>query len=299
MAITNGLIQTTLYLPDTSAGYYRGTRFDWSGAFRNLDYEGHSYVDQWFENYNPKTHDAISGPVEEFTPLGYADARPGDTFVKLGVGVLRKPDDKPYTFGTFYDVVNYGKWTVKTHRDYVEFRHELIDATGYAYRYTKTVRLSKGKPELVLAHTLKNTGRKIIGTSVYDHNFFIIDKQLTGPAIAVRFPFAVTGEGKGFGSVINAQGNSLTYSRELAKQEQVYSAGLRGFGSTAADYDIRIENSKTGAGLRITADQPLEKLVFWACHTTSCPEPYVRLAVAPGQEISWKLTYELYETAKP
>ena len=298
-SITNGLIQTTLYLPDTGAGYYRGTRFDWSGAFKSLDYAGHSYVSQWFENYKPKTHDAINGPVEEFTPLGFADAKPGDAFVKIGVGLLRKSSDKPYAFATHYDVVDHGKWTTKTRSDYVEFTHELTDATGYGYRYTKTVRLTKGKPELVLEHKLKNTGQKAIETSVYNHNFFVLDKQPTGPQITVRFPFVVKAEGKGFGSVILARDSSLTYSRGLEKKENVYSAGLQGFGPTASDYDIRIENLKTGAGVRATSDHPLEKLVFWACATTSCPEPYIRLTVAPGQTITWKIAYELYEKVRP
>ena len=302
--LSNGLIQMTLYLPDTSRGYYRGTRFDWSGAFKRLDYKGHSYIDQWFETYNSKMHDAISGPVEEFTPLGFTEAKPGDTFVKLGVGVLRKPDDKPYGFATYYDIVEPGKWAGKTHKtgrvvDAVEFTQELTNAAGYGYRYTKTVRLSKGKPELVLEHTLKNTGQKTIETSVYNHNFFIIDKQPTGPTVNIQFPFMVKAEGKGFGSVINAQGNRLTYARELAKREQVYSAGLLGFSPTATDYDIRIENLKTGAGVRATADQPLEKLVFWACATTSCPEPYIHLRAAPGQEIKWRIAYEFYQKAAP
>ncbi|MBD2755840.1 hypothetical protein IC230_23260 [Spirosoma sp. BT704] len=297
--LTNGQIQTTLYLPDADKGYYRGTRFDWAGAFKNLDYKGHTFIEPWFDNYDPKLHDAISGPVEEFTPLGYADAKPGSTFVKIGVGTLRKSEDKPYAFAKYYDVADPGKWQLKEHNDYIDFTHELSDnATGYGYVYRKTVRLTKGKSELVLEHSLKNTGKLPIETSVYNHNFFIIDKQPTGPTVTVQFPFDVKAEGKGFGSTILAQGNRLVYSRELEKKENVYSAGLQGFGPTATDYDIRIENQKTGAGVHITSDQPLQKLVYWACATTSCPEPYIHLIASPGQEVKWKIAYEFYEKTK-
>ena len=246
--LSNGLIETTLYLPDQQNGYYQGTRFDWAGAFKRLDYKGHSYVEQWFESYNPKTHDAINGPAEEFTALGFTDAKPGDTFVKIGVGALQKPDDKPYSFATYYEPVNPGKWTVKTRKNEITFTHELTDAAGYGYRYTKTVRLSKGKPELVLEHHLKNTGQKPIETSVYNHNFFIIDKQPTGPTVTIQFPFAVNGEGKGFGSTIRTEGNRLVYSRELEKKEQVYSAGLQGFGPSASDYDIQYRKPENRGG---------------------------------------------------
>jgi hypothetical protein len=299
VTLSNGLITTTLYLPDTAQGYYRGTRFDWSGAFKNLDYKGHSYIEQWFQHYDPYLHDAINGPAEEFTPLGFADAKPGGTFVKIGVGTLRKVDDKPYAFASQYAVADHGKWSIKKRKDQVEFTHELTGPDGYGYQYSKTVRLVRGKPELVLEHRLKNTGQKSIETSVYDHNFWIIDRQPTGPTVAIRFPFTVTGEGKGFGTTIVAQDKALTYTRNLNEREQVYSAGLQGFGPTADSYDIRIENLKTGAGIHATSDRPLEKLVYWACPTTSCPEPYIHLKAKPGEEVTWTIKYAFYQTTAP
>jgi hypothetical protein len=293
--ITNGIIQAKLYLPDASSGYYRGTRFDWSGVVPSLEYKGHSYFGVWnAAPYDPKLHDAITGPVEEFTPLNFDDAKAGEQFVKIGVGVLVKPDDKKYSFATNYEVKNQGKWTVKKHNDRVEFTHELKDETGYAYIYTKTLRLVKDKAQLVLEHSLKNTGTKDIATSTYNHNFFMIDKEPSNQNIRIKFPFDVTGEGKGFGTIINAKDKTLSYTREVVKGDQVFSSGLQGFGPTAKDYDIRIENSKTNAGVRITADQPLEKLVYWACPTTSCPEPYIKLTAKPGQEIKWNINYEFY-----
>src|SRR5262249_48554211 len=76
--ISNGTIDAKLYLPDLRSGYYRGTRFDWSGVIHSLRFQGHEYFGPWFERYDPKTHDAITGPVEEFLShdagLGYQDA---------------------------------------------------------------------------------------------------------------------------------------------------------------------------------------------------------------------------------
>src|SRR5450759_1808353 len=67
--INNGIIHAKLYLPDSRNGYYQGTRFDWSGNMPTLKYNGHEYFGQWFTKYSPEIHDAIMGPVEEFTPL--------------------------------------------------------------------------------------------------------------------------------------------------------------------------------------------------------------------------------------
>ena len=55
--IANGQIRAKIYLPDPKNGYYRATRFDWSGVISSLKYKGHDYFGQWFETYNPKTHD--------------------------------------------------------------------------------------------------------------------------------------------------------------------------------------------------------------------------------------------------
>src|ERR1700730_15317597 len=91
IAISNGVIRARVYLPDAENGYYRGTRFDWSGVISSLEYNGHSYFGQWFPRYDAKLHDSITGPVEEYSTgdsaLNYAEAKPGETFVKIGVGV--------------------------------------------------------------------------------------------------------------------------------------------------------------------------------------------------------------------
>ncbi|MDO9340168.1 MAG: hypothetical protein Q7T72_06525, partial [Bacteroidales bacterium] len=163
--ISNGLIRAKIYLPDSRKGYYQGTRFDWSGNMPSLVYNGHEYFGQWFAKYSPEIHDAIMGPVQEFTPLDYLETKPGGSFLKIGVGVLTKPDNKPYTFSRLYPVLNRGKWKVNKKSDQVQFIHELNDK-DYSYQYKKTVQLIKDKPELVLTHTLKNTGNRKIETSV-------------------------------------------------------------------------------------------------------------------------------------
>lgn len=294
--ISNGQLSAVLYLPDATHGYYQGTRFDWAGVVPSLKYQGHQYFGQWFEKYDPKTHDAIMGPVEEFLPpLGYDEAKTGGTFVRIGVGLLRKPEEKEFRRFYTYDIVDPGKRSIRKHADSVEFRHEVSDATsGYAYQYQKTVRLTKGKPELVLEHILKNTGHKSISTEVYDHNFFMIDGQPTGPEMSVKFPWDLQASGNR--EVLDLKGSTLTYSRPQTKSDTVM-AEFKGYNDTAKDFDFRIENKKTGAGVHITADRPLAKVLFWSIPTVLCPEPYIKIDVAPGQEFTWRIVYDFYVNA--
>jgi len=293
--ITNGSVRATLYLPDTEKGYYRATRFDWAGVIAALTYRGHSYFGQWFDQYDPQIHDAISGPVEEFlSERAWADTKPGEPFMKIGVGFIRKPSAAAYQFSKTYDFIDAGRWTVKTQPDQVEFTQELSDeASGYGYVYKKTVRLAKDKPDLVLEHSLKNTGQKTIETSVYDHNFFVIDEQPPGPDFTVRFPFTLEPRDADLKNIAELRGDVVAFIRVLKKGENVYTH-LVGFGDDPKDYNIRVENSKTGAGVRVTADQPLSALVFWASSTTLCPEAFIKMSIEPGDEFKWQITYHFY-----
>jgi hypothetical protein len=294
--ISNGTVHATVYLPDAEKGYYRATRFDWSGIIASLRYEGHTYFGQWFDKYDPKTHDAVMGPVEEFgtNALGFNEAAPGGKFVKIGVGALKKPvDGGAYNHYTTYEIADPGKWTVRKGTDFAEFTQELTDAAGYAYVYRKTVRLAKAKPVMTLEHSLKNTGQKTIETSVYDHDFYMLDGKPTGPDFVVKFPFEVHWAGTP-SPLTEVEGKELHFTQEYAPGQTAQSS-LGGFDPLkVSDYDMRVENRKTGAGVRQTADHPLARINFWSIRNTVCPEAYIDLKVAPGQEATWRITYEFY-----
>jgi hypothetical protein len=293
--ISNSKIKAKLYLPDAKTGYYQGTRFDWAGSVASLETNGHSYFGKWFDRYDPKIHDAITGPVEEFlsgdTALGYSEAKPGGTFVRIGVGALRKPEEAKFERFKTYEIVDAGKRSQKSGADWMEFTQELTDANGYAYLYTKRLSLPKGKSELVIAHTLKNTGKKTIDTEVYNHNFYMIDNQPSGPDFAVKFAFPPKPNTQLKGAEV--RGNELHYLAELKPGESVFTE-LAGFGKDVAQHDIRVENAKVKAGVRQRGDLPLSKMIFWSIRSTVCPEAYVHLRVEPGKQVSWKIHYEFY-----
>ena len=298
--ISNKVVHAKLYLPDAERGYYRSSRFDWSGVVESLTYAGHNFFGKWFDRYEPTINDAIMGPVEEFRSedgaLGYNDAKPGGYFLKIGVGVLRKPDDKPYQFGRYYQIVNGGRRMVRPSADRVEFVQELNDGDGYAYVYSKTVRLAGNKPELVLEHSLKNVGRKVIDTSVYNHDFYMIDQQPAGPDYRVRFTFEPKAKDD-LKDAAETRGKEIRYLRELrheaGKSDSAFSA-ITGYGDSAKDNDIVVENRKVGAGVREIGNRPLSLINFWSIWSTVCPEAYVHMRVAAGQTFKWEIRYQFY-----
>jgi hypothetical protein len=300
--ISNGAVRARLYLPDAVNGYYRATRFDWAGVVASLEFQGHNFFGVWFPHYDPHTNDSITGPVEEYrtgtSALGYGEAKPGETFLRIGVGLLKKPAEPAFQQFHTYEIVDPGKWTVSATARAVEFTQEVADpVSGYAYRYRKIVRLDARAPRMIIEHSLRNTGRKVIATNVYNHGFFVIDNQPSGPDFSVRFPFPVKAAADLQG-LAEVRGRELRYLRELQPGGQSIHSELTGFGPTARDFDFRVENRKTGAGVRVTGDRPLWKIDFWSVRTTVCPEAYIDMKIAPGQESHWRLVYEFYVVKK-
>ena len=291
----NELIEARVYLPDPDNGYYRGTRFDWSGAIHSLVYAGHEYFGEWQQSDDPYLHDRITGPVEEYRTddkgLGYDDG--GDRFLRIGVGVVEKPEEDDYRWRHTYKVVDPGEWTVRRGSNWIEFIHEVDEPIlGYAYRLTKRLTLTPGLPELVIDHALENTGRETIETNVYNHNFFVIDRQPTGPDFSVTFPFEVTADREMDGYAATS-GHQIRFEKELPPEESIFSL-LGGFGDSASDHSFTIENRRVKAGVRVTTDRPLARLQFWSPRTTVCPEPFVDLRIPAGAGDRWTIRYEFY-----
>ncbi len=306
--ITNGPIRAKLYLPDVKNGYYRGTRFDWSGVIFSLQYRGHEYYGPWFNRTAANIRDfvyegpdivagpcsAVTGPADEFRPVGWDEAKPGGTFVKIGIGALRRPDEARYDNYRVYEIADPGKRTVRQSRESVEFTQQLSDASsGFGYTYRKTVRLTAGKPEMVLEHSLKNTGTRAIRTSVYNHNFIVLDKQQTGAGFVITVPFQIRSPRPPNRELAEIRGNQIAYLKTLEGRD-VVTTPLQGFGETARDHEIRIDNAKAGAGMRIVGDRPLLSESLWSIRSVVAPEPFVSIAVEPGSEFTWKSTYTYY-----
>jgi hypothetical protein len=308
--LSNGLLRAKVYLPDAQKGFYRGTRFDWAGVMGSLEYKGHSYFGPFFEKFDPSVADvaigdpvvaginsAASGPVEEFigadgTALGYSEAKPGETFCKIGVGALRKIDNAAYSSYTNYPILNSGKHGTRSGPGWIEFTQEVECGSGYGYRYLKTIRMLEKQPVMVIENQLVNTGKKAIETQVYDHNFLPIDRQSTGPSIVISFPFVprATQDMAGLGEI---RGELLRFPKDLRGSDTFYTE-LAGFGKQASDYRIQVENRRTGAGVVITSDHPLVNLGVWAVRTIVAPEPYIELNIPAGQEVRWSYTYQFY-----
>ena len=291
--IRNKTISAVLFLPDAKNGYYRGSRFDWSGLIPCLSFNGHTFFGEWFNRYDPMISDAVVGPAEEFrhptSELGYDEAAPGGLFLKIGVGILRRIDATPYRFGVSYPIVDTGKWIIKRGKSSITFRQELHSTIGYAYLYEKTLSLDKHTNVLTLSHRLRNLGTKPLTTAVYDHDFFILDHQLTGPGMELHLPFTPIPD-KPLPDTTRTEATTVRFIAPLQPRQGV-GAYITGFSNRPSDFDFTFEDKTTGLGIEQTSDSPLTKMYLWATPKTVCPEGYIAIDVPPGHAQSWTLHY--------
>lgn len=299
--LSNGILEAPVFLPDPEKGFYRSTRFDWSGIPCQITYQGHTYFMKrpLQRPHNPNLNGHAMSLAEEFDiggggvsfPQRFSEAKPGETFMKIAVGNLEKTDDgKSYAFSALYRLVDTGKWTTRRGKNWIEFTHTLHDNYGFAYIYTKRMELLKGKPELIISHSLKNTGKRSLSTTQYCHNFFIIDGENIGRNYHMHLSFIPQFQTD---LTQSATIRDSTVVLEQNLEKAIFSV-VEGFGDTPAYNRAVILNTHVGAGVEIKGDIPLTSFHFYAEQYSFCPELFVKISVEPGKTQKWKRYYRFF-----
>lgn len=310
--IGNAIMQLRFETP-SDPDSYRGTRFDWSGMVRSLRVQGHEVYGPWFDRIDPSVHNneqrtrsngagevvtgiasSGQGPSEEFLTddkaLGFDAAAPGGLFLKIGVGVLRRPDAEPYDRYRAYEIVDGGRWTTQVAKGSVTFRQLLANkATGYGYTYTKTMQIAGDRPVLAIRHVLRNTGTQPLVTSVYDHNFFATGRP-TDAGLRFVAPWRITAESISRPDLVRVSGNVFEILGPFAPTD-MQAIWLKGFDATPKDYAFRVEDTRTGLGYSVQGDRPLDRLMTWTIWSNLSVESFIRLHADPGKEERWSYTY--------
>jgi hypothetical protein len=248
--------------------------------------------------YSTDVHDNVTGTAGEFgmgtagmpAPLGFNESAAGGHFVKIGIGVLRKPDDEPYSFGRRYEIVDAPRWQVVKTGQWVNMR-QVLEHDGYGYDYCHRIETVPGCKSFITRHALTNTGRKPIHQTHYSHNFLIIDQEPIGPAYELMFHFTPD-DLPLTQSLAYVKGNSLNF-RELIPAGKALFTQLSGFGDTAVDNWVMIRNRDIGVDLCITGDRPVVRYHLFAVCGSVCPEPFVELLLHPGETVTWQHRYDL------
>ena len=267
-----------------------GARFDRTGFVTEVTLDGrHTFCAYELPNVWDKTKGAgLCGEFGNQVMLGYDEAKPGERFPKLGVGLLLRESDEAYKFMKVYDVLPYDIRTEQADEGSLEFTVHPEECLGYSARYVKRLRAEDNR--LRVEYELANVGKREIVTNEYAHNFVCIDGQPVGPDYALTFagegptPFRVqvgdlraAGERLEWGSVPERDFYGRMYPGEEGE------AGLpRGWSLLHRPSGVRVGES-CGFDTALIA-------VWGMAHNVS-PEMFAPVRVAPGETLTWSREY--------
>ena len=203
-------------------------------------------------------------------------------FPKLGIGLLRRIDEKAYDFSRAYELVQAFPTRVETSNQAIMITVEPLDCRGYAARLHKKILVDSNR--LIITYHLENTGQKAIHTHEYVHNFVGIDRQPLGPAYHLRFPYPVLIESKaavGLDDLV-VQGNDIQFAlprNGLYLRPQGFSY------STQPQWEMLLD--ETGVKMQEIDDFDPMRVAIWGTWHVLSAEIFNPIDLEPGEAQEW------------
>jgi len=283
ITLQNHRLQVDLLRPGSPI--YNGSRFDWTGFILQVTLDGeHTFCGP--ESSVPDEGTGGIGLCSEFRgedAIGFDDALPGEQFPKLGVGLLTRPDENPYTFFEEYELTPFPV-TVEQGPDSIIFAQDPLPCRGYAARFTKTVRLDENR--MSIHARLENVGELALKTREYNHNFVIINRHCFGESYRLTLPFQPHPED--CDGPYRCQGQEITWPDPV--RETYFSPMERFPGSGPAAWELR--HLESGVSLREETDFPWRQFALFGNQTLVCPEAFIEIDLEPGATLEWTRKYE-------
>ena len=253
-----------------------GPRFDRTGFVRSVTVDGIELLGPW-------------GLADEFGlfgdgVLGYEAAAIDETFLKIGVGRLRRDTDEDYKFDHSYPVETAFPVEVSADAGAVSVT-QLSDGVGpWQYRYRKTYLLS-GPGELTIRYELSNTGAVDWSFEHYNHHWFRLADVAVGPGYRVATGFDLPEAPTG----LLRKPRSLAMAAPLPPGgAEYYASDLAGIPASANYFALEIEDRPV---VRYQGSFPPRRLAVYADTDGFCPEVFMRSTLAPGETARWSATY--------
>ena len=268
---------------------YNFSRFDWTGKianvkFQNISLSGLESADVRNENHFGK------GFYNEFgidNALGFDEAKSGEWFHKIGVGLLKKEGDK-YLFHKHYETKPAKFISVlESNCVFMTCKSEYVN--GYSYVLKKEVELFENK--FKVKYYLQNTGEKVIITNEYCHNFISVNKDLIGSNYKLKFPFQLKPEQ--FIEHLNPE-RKVNMEQHAVKFESTankpfFFSNLSGNNTIDAAWELI--NMTENIRIRETGNFQTNKVNLWGCKHVISPELFINLNIKPGQTAEWTRTF--------
>lgn len=219
--------------------------------------------------------------------LGFEEAGPGDPFLKIGVGVLERTDERPYFFSRRYPVLDPGVFrVVDSGSDFVRAEWVSPRMNGYQVRQIKTLRV--GPDEIRLDTELENPGERPFSFSHYNHQFLRPTGKRIGPEVSLRTVFPMRPEKPH--PFLEIEERTLRVNRRLPDERSAYMRTTDPVPAEQNRVRIRVDGQDW---MELEGDFEASHFEFYAMDDAFCPEVFLRRTLAPGERTRWSRTWRI------
>lgn len=286
--LKNTFIELVIDLP---LEHYNFSRFDWTGKIRSVKYKGKEITGiERTDNVNE--HHIGKGFYNEFgidSPIGFEEAKIGDWFHKIGVGLLKK-ESHQYDFCKLHEILP-ATFSTKIYDNKVVLICKSALKNGYAYELVKEILIVDNK--FLINYKLQNTGDKIFMTNEYVHNFMAIDNEVMGENYEVTFSFDL--QPTLFEESVNPENtvvigmNSATF--KSTPHDPFFFSNLTGNAMVNASWELKNKSKKIKVGE--TVNFLTDKVNLWGWTHVISPEIFIKINLNPGESVEWLRTFEI------
>lgn len=286
--------------PNDAQRYNRGVRFTPIAAVLAASLKKREFL------YHPVQHDPVDdhaglaaefdlvapGDPDAWLPPGYLEARVGEGYLKVGVGVLCKQADR-YSLFQHPKLLATATTTVVWHPDTADFHQVCSGTNGYAYDLRAVVRVGGNQVDVEWA--LTNTGVRAFTTRSYSHNFFRLGDRDTGPGCELSFPydFRATGlepQQEQAGRVIRFMAAVPRWANIVVPWPAAY----------AGPNQCTLRRRDAGMAITCETSMPGMRTAVHVRPGYISPEQFIELNLAPGGGATWTRMYRLeVDAARP
>lgn len=267
---------------------YSGTRFEWAGFITQVTLDGkHTFCVPESINGSGTGGAGLCSEYGIHGVPGYDDALPGESFIKPGVGVLTRTDDRPYSFSRSYPLRPF-RHRIESARNSLIFICDPIDCRGYSMQTTKVLQLVANR--LIVTDTLENTGAQPIELDHYCHNFVAIDGRSVGPDTSLSWTRAAASLHQARPQQVEIAAHHATWSSEPT---DVFYAPVSLLPAPSLSRDAwRLRHEPTGVSMSETTSEPWSRFAIFGNQRLVSPEAFIAIRVAPGETKTWSREFE-------
>lgn len=267
---------------------YRRSRFDWTAFITQvtLDHQ-HTYC-------CPESRDGTGsgghGLCNEFGILGtpgFDEAADGDLFPKLGVGLLTRPDRKPYSFSRDYHVQPFPvEVSCSDDLTQAQFTLSSLPCRDFAFELHKSLRVAGH--QLTIDYVLSNTGKRPVMTEEYVHNFLAPNGlgPQTGATLITSFPLNLD-------SPIAGTTIALDRLRWTQNAASIFYSRISQVPNDVPSW-WELRHPLAGLGLREETSVPWHRMAIYGTADLVSPEAFVPIHLQPGQQQAWSRKFTFF-----